>query len=409
MSILKDFLLQLALVAVITLSYQLFIVERAERIRHAKLVVTVMFGLAVLLCMTFPAHMGSAVRLDIRVVPLLLGTLYGGIASGVVLAALIILYRAYLGIDPGLLTTVLTLLVSMPVFICCRTFFLKAAKPNKIILAVSLALFYCLTGFVFLVVVRDISFFMLQTNGLYVFIISASMLLFTSINESIRGMLDNNRRLQEEAKEAEIAFLRSQINPHFLYNTLNSIAILCLKDPRRAEELTLEFSRYLRRSFDFKPIGSLTTLENELELIRAYLTIEKARFGARLNVEYEVDAAPGTPVPPLVLQPLVENAVRHGLMSNLRGGTVRIAIRKEADASIRFVVEDNGRGMDRFQLESLLVPGDTKKGIGLANITKRIELLYGTSLQIESEEGRGTKISYRIPAERTLQRGRTDA
>ncbi|MBB6635762.1 sensor histidine kinase [Cohnella thailandensis] len=402
MSLLKDFLLQLALIAVITLSYQLFSTERADRTRHAKQVVTFLFGLAVLLCMTFPAHLSPDVRIDIRVVPLLLGTLYGGTTTGIFLSALIMVYRLYLGVDPGLLTTALTLLISMPVILYCRTLFLKANKPKKVVIAVSLSLFYCQVGFILLSIVRDMTVSLLQTNLLYALVASASMLLFTSLNESIREMLARNSKLQEEAKEAEIAFLRSQINPHFLYNTLNSIAILCLKDPRRAEELTLEFSRYLRRSFDFKPIGSPTTLEHELELIQAYLTIEKARFGSRLNVEYEVDAAPGTRVPPLVLQPLVENAVRHGLMSNLRGGTVKITIREEEDASIRFVVEDNGRGMDRFQLESVLVPGESRKGIGLANIGQRIMLLYGNSLQIESEEGRGTRVSFRIPADRTF-------
>lgn len=92
-----------------------------------------------------------------------------------------------------------------------------------------------------------------------------------------------------------------------------------MEEPEKAEELTLQLSQYLRSSFDFKQLDSLTSLENELELVEAYINIEKARFGARLNVEYDVRVNTDYRIPPLILQPLVENAIRHGLMSNLRG------------------------------------------------------------------------------------------
>lgn len=91
--------------------------------------------------------------------------------------------------------------------------------------------------------------------------------------------------------------MRSQINPHFLYNALNSLAELCVEAPERAEELTLELSRYLRGSFDFKQLDSLSTLKNELELLAAYVHIEKARFGDRLQVEYEIDGEPSLRIP----------------------------------------------------------------------------------------------------------------
>ncbi|RIE00676.1 ATP-binding protein [Cohnella faecalis] len=123
----------------------------------------------------------------------------------------------------------------------------------------------------------------------------------------------------KNAKAAEIAFLRSQIKPHFLYNALNSIAELCVDEPEQAEQLTLQLSQYLRSSFDFKQLDSLTTLDNELKLVEAYVRIEKARFGDRLRVIYDIDANPAIRIPPLILQPLVENAIRHGLMSNQRG------------------------------------------------------------------------------------------
>ncbi|RXZ82178.1 response regulator [Paenibacillaceae bacterium] len=202
----------------------------------------------------------------------------------------------------------------------------------------------------------------------------------------------------KNAKDAEIAFLRSQIKPHFLYNALNSIAALCMEEPQKAEELTLELAQYLRSSFDFKQLESLTTIENELELIQAYINIEKARFGARLQVEYELDEDLNIRIPPLILQPLVENAIRHGLMSNLRGGTVKISVNLREQDAIRFVVEDNGCGMNEQRLREVLNPDAAKKGgVGLWNISQRIKLLYGNQLHIESKAGVGTKVSFEIP------------
>nr|WP_245339264.1 ATP-binding protein [Paenibacillus shirakamiensis] len=211
----------------------------------------------------------------------------------------------------------------------------------------------------------------------------------------------------KNAKDAEIAFLRSQIKPHFLYNALNSIAALCMDEPKKAEELTLELSQYLRGSFDFENLESLTTIENELELVKAYINIEKARFGARLQVVYEVDEAlnMNTRIPPLILQPLVENAIRHGLMSNFKGGTVKISVIREADTSVSFAVQDNGCGISELKIEEILMPDMEKKGVGLWNISQRIKLLYGKNIHIESEEGAGTKISFCIPAQPVLRIG----
>ncbi|TDF94806.1 ATP-binding protein [Paenibacillus piri] len=201
----------------------------------------------------------------------------------------------------------------------------------------------------------------------------------------------------EHARDAEIAFLRSQIKPHFLYNALNSIAALCTDEPQQAEELTLQLSQYLRGSFDFKQLGSPTTVKHELELVEAYISIEKARFGDRLRVEYDVDANLDIRIPPLILQPLVENAIRHGVMSGLQGGTVKISIKANTDARISFAVEDDGCGMSEAKRVQLLKPDVEMKGVGLWNISQRIKLLYGKSLRIESTEGVGTKVSFDLP------------
>lgn len=207
------------------------------------------------------------------------------------------------------------------------------------------------------------------------------------------------------AKDAEIAFLRSQIKPHFLYNALNSIAELCVEEPEKAEELTLQLSQYLRSSFDFKQLDSLTSLENELELVEAYINIEKARFGARLNVEYDVRVNTDYRIPPLILQPLVENAIRHGLMSNLRGGTVIISVKELENSVISFIVEDNGSGMSEHKLKEVMQSDVDKRGVGLWNISQRIKLLYGKNIHIQSAEGLGTTVSFEIPIQQLKRMG----
>ncbi len=200
----------------------------------------------------------------------------------------------------------------------------------------------------------------------------------------------------KNARDAEIAFLRSQIKPHFLYNALNSIAALCIDEPLKAEDLIVQLSEYIRNSFDFKKLDSLVTIDKELELVNAYLNIEKARFGSRLDIEYDIDENLNILIPPLILQPLVENAVRHGLMSKLQGGTVRITIKK-MNSTGSFRVEDNGKGMNRAKVEEILDSNIERKGVGIWNINQRLKLLYGKGLEFDSREGAGTAVSFHIP------------
>lgn len=201
------------------------------------------------------------------------------------------------------------------------------------------------------------------------------------------------------ARNAEIAFLRSQIKPHFLFNSLNAIAALCMTDAQRAEELIIHLSEYLRNSFDFKQLDALTTLENELNLVSSYVSIEQARFGTRVKVECEIDANPNWMVPPLILQPIVENAIRHGIMSNSQGGTVTIIVKQHGLKELHLIVKDNGCGMSREQQQKILDLTNTSKGIGLWNINQRLRLLYGKELQIDSRLGAGTKIEIVLPAQ----------
>jgi signal transduction histidine kinase len=200
-------------------------------------------------------------------------------------------------------------------------------------------------------------------------------------------------RLREQAALAELAALQARINPHFFFNTLNTISSLVEEDPRRAGDIVTtlaELFRYTFRAAESRPVR----LEEELEFVRRYLTIEQARFGERLRVVSDVSpAALQVPVPGLLLQPLVENAVGHGVATLRRGGTVRIAARVESDALV-VEVSDDGRGLPPH--------GDPiRPGHGLDNVRQRLATLYGERGRLTlhpGDDGQGAVATIRIPA-----------
>jgi two-component system LytT family sensor kinase len=198
--------------------------------------------------------------------------------------------------------------------------------------------------------------------------------------------------------QAELAALQAQISPHFIYNTLNTIVSFIRTEPDVARELLTDFAEFLRQTFRRK--REFSTLAQELEYVHQYLTFEKARFGDRLSVVYRV--APevlSTVVPTLVLQPLVENAVRHGLSRKV--GPSRVAIIAEDRGNECWVsVEDDGVGMDNAFAKQLLdQPHRGPYGIGLVNVHERLRGVYGPGygLEIDTRPGEGCRVSFSIP------------
>lgn len=198
------------------------------------------------------------------------------------------------------------------------------------------------------------------------------------------------------ALTAEICFLQSQIKPHFIFNTLNSIISFCRTDPEKARELLINFSSYLRRSFDFKDLENPITLEKELDLVKAYLAIEQARFPQKLKIEYKLISDLNITVPPLILQPIVENAIRHGLMNKPSMGTVTISSELKGKQAV-FKITDDGIGIPKEKIPLLLDGKLSNVGIGINNINRRLKSIYGYGLIIESEINEGTTVYIKIP------------
>ena len=212
---------------------------------------------------------------------------------------------------------------------------------------------------------------------------------------------------------AEVRALRAQISPHFVYNALTAIASFVRTDPERARELLLEFAEFTR--YSFRPHGDYTTLADELRSIDRYLTIERARFGDRLQVRLQV-APEVLPVglPFLCVQPLVENAVRHGLSSKPGLGTVSI-VAHDAGAECLITVEDDGVGMNPDVLvqphDGADPSGEAGQHLGLANVDERLRAAFGDAfgLVVETAPGAGTRVSMRVPKFRPEVRARGQA
>jgi len=197
--------------------------------------------------------------------------------------------------------------------------------------------------------------------------------------------------------EAEVRALRAQISPHFIYNALTAIASYVRTDPEHARELLLEFADFTR--YSFRRHGDFTTLAEELRSIDRYLTLERARFGDRLQVTVRVapEVLP-VAVPYLCLQPIVENAVRHGLEGKAGPGRITI-LAEDAGSECLISVEDDGIGADPEQIRLAMTGEGDSDSIGVGNVDERMRSVFGDEygLVVETGPGLGTKVSMRVP------------
>lgn len=205
--------------------------------------------------------------------------------------------------------------------------------------------------------------------------------------------------LRELAARAETTALRAQINPHFLYNALNTVAYLTEEDPAAARRVVEKLARIFRRTLE-RSSDATTTLAEELEFVADYLGIECERFDDVLRVRSVVDPATlRAHVPTMMLQPLAENAIKHGICPVANGGTLTVRtqlVREPSGDRLRIVLEDDGRGMDQARLDEVI---GGAAGVGIANVRDRLRLHYGNaaSVSICSRLGEGTVVVLELP------------
>ena len=206
-------------------------------------------------------------------------------------------------------------------------------------------------------------------------------------------------RLRQLVTEAELRALRAQVNPHFLFNTLNTILDLISAEPQKAEEMTERLADVFRYSLD-RSDRTMVPVSEEFDFLRTYLEIEETRFGERLTVQVSLDPSIANElVPPLILQPLVENAIKHGLWPKPTGGTLYIGALDDG-GTVRLIVRDDGVGWPGHSRGS---NGHSQNGIGFKNVVDRLQILYGdrARLAVSGLPGQGTHITITIPKDET--------
>lgn len=243
-------------------------------------------------------------------------------------------------------------------------------------------------SFVFLpLIVAPVSEFVGIHSLLYSAMTVAYLIMFISIHVRMEQV---ELEQAADAEKVQTELIMSQIQPHFIYNSLTTIKYLCNTNSQLAIEAVTKFTKYLRRNLDIiSEEQELVTFKDELLHTKNYLWLEKLRFGQNLEVEYDIECDDFL-IPPLSLQPIVENAVKHGVTKKIGGGTVWISV-KETDICYKITVRDDGVGFDR-QAESV----DNEAHIGINDIRKRIAQINGSTISVKSTVGVGTTVNYEI-------------
>ncbi|MER2080496.1 MAG: histidine kinase [Ruminococcus sp.] len=254
-----------------------------------------------------------------------------------------------------------------------------------------------------LTVILDVANYYLRVTDIFFYNFG---IVITLIYQLVRLVLDlrtqykeaiRYQQMQKELYEARVSIMVSQIQPHFLYNSLTSIAMMCTKDPQLAKTATINFADYLRGNMNSLREKNPVPFTQELEHLKKYLMLEQMRFGDMLNIVYDIQATDFR-LPQLSVQPLVENAVKHGVGMKEDGGTVTIATR-ERDDCYEVIITDDGVGFDT----SAPPKNDGRSHVGMENTKQRLREMCGAEVIVESEVGMGTVSTIRIPKEEKPQ------
>lgn len=236
----------------------------------------------------------------------------------------------------------------------------------------------------------------LSVCALLLIVLISILIVRREMKKSMQAVLEaqqieaEKQAMEMKLQESQISIMLSQIQPHFLYNTLNSIYQLCETNPMRAKSMVNSFAEYLRNNLSSLEETGLISFETELSHINTYLDIEKIRFEDTLEIEYDIQCVEFS-LPVLTVQPIVENAVKHGTSKKRGGGKIVISTREDNDNYI-ITVSDTGCGFDPSKPKD-----DGKIHVGIENVRQRLANMCNGSLTIESEVGIGTVVTIMIP------------
>ncbi|MBS2968186.1 hypothetical protein J9317_05375 [Metabacillus sp. KIGAM252] len=413
MSIIKDFLLQLTLMAIPIFIYFTFVTEKVKSHKNRKVIMSVLWGISIFFCMSFPVSFGQNARLDLRIIPLLFGILYGGFWPGIFLSALIILYRLYLGISMGFYTTVLTLSISLPVLLYFQKSFARSNKDGRVKMAVGLSFFYVFTGISIFGWFKGFSIDYLKVQMIHLIFVLAVTWFFTMLNETIKEIHQLRSDMQNSEKFRVIGELAS-VFAHEIRNPMQVTRgfLQLLNDP----ELPEKKKEYLQISIDeldraneiindFLSFGKPTVNNNErinagYQLQRAVSIIQS--YSLNHNVEFKTDILENCWIyanPQKLNQSLI-NIFKNAIESMPAGGIVWITCGSTEDGYIIITIKDEGIGMTKNQMERLGSPFYSLKesGTGLGMMVSfQIVRSFQGKILVKSEKDRGTEFIILIP------------
>ncbi len=272
---------------------------------------------------------------------------------------------------------------------------LSGAVVNKVRNAVPFLVFYCINACAIVIdnlylngyIAGEVSYIMPFACMCFIALMIV-LHLFESFSDYKQAQ--KTAELKRELGELNTTLMISQIQPHFLYNALNTIKYMTKKDPKTAEQAIVKFSNYLRANMDSLTQKEPIDFTKELEHVKNYIDIEQLRFGERLKIAYDIEVENFT-IPPLTIQPIVENAIKHGVNQKPEGGTVKIST-SETETSFVVLVSDDGVGYDVNQILD-----DGRSHVGITNIKKRLRTMLGATVTINSVMGEGTQVTITIP------------
>ncbi|WP_419887141.1 ATP-binding protein [Neobacillus niacini] len=413
MSIIKDFLLQLTFMVIPIFIYYTFITERVKNDKNRKVIMTMLWGLSILACMSFPVVFGENARLELRIIPLLLGTLYGGVFSGILLTGLIILYRLSFGIDIGFYNTVLVLVLSLPVILYFQKSFASSKKGLRVKMAMSLSFYYCLIGITWFGTLRGFSIENLIVPIIHLIFAVAVTFCFTLLIETIREIHQLRLEMQNTEKLKVIGELTS-VFAHEIRNPMQATRgfLQLLNEPdlpdKKKEYIQISLEELDRANAiinDFLSFGKPSIQDNEridvgFQIHRVVNIIQSYTLNRNVEIKTEIRDNCWIYANPQKLNQSLINILKNAIESMPHGGIVWIICSSTDDGYIKINIKDQGIGMTKKQIDMLGSPYYSLKesGTGLGMMVSfQIIRSFKGKIQVNSEKDIGTEFIILLP------------
>nr|WP_304220037.1 ATP-binding protein [Fredinandcohnia onubensis] len=412
MSIIKDFLLQVTLLVIPIFVFFTFITERVKSERNQHLVMSVLWGLSIVLCMLFPMNIGETARIDLRIIPLLLGSLFGGFWPSIFLSLLIVLVRFYLGFDLGFYNTILVLLIFLPVLFAIQKIFASSKKEKRILMAVILSVIYSAFGALISIILRGFSLEVITVQLIFLMFVAVITFFLVTLYETIRDI----HRLRSEMQETERSRLIGQLSTVFAHEIRNPMQVtrgflqlldepelpmnkkeyirISIEELDRANQIIHEFLSFGNPSTNMEKVDVADQLERVANIITGYSFNQNVEIKTNLQKNCWIYANPQK------LNQSLINILKNAVESMPNGGTAWMTCTPTDDGFIEIIIKDEGVGMTQKQLIRLGSPFYSLKekgtGLGMMVSMQIIRSLQG-KIKVTSQKNIGTQITILIP------------